>query len=105
MARLSLNTANATVKAGNQAEVVVRVSRLFNYDGEFKVELVLPPNTQGISAEEVTIPAGQNEAKLVIKAEADAKPGGRPNLQVKATALYKDTPLVQQTPLNVNVVK
>src|SRR5262249_32966973 len=36
----TLSVANATVKAGGQVEVVVRVNRLFNYAGELKVALV-----------------------------------------------------------------
>jgi hypothetical protein len=67
---------------------------------------MLPANIQGLSAEEVTIPAGKNEAKLVIKVAANAQAGGRPNLTLKTTALYNGTvPLTQETKINVNVVK
>ena len=38
--------------------MVVKVARQFDYAGEFKVELVLPPNVKGVAADEVTIPAG-----------------------------------------------
>jgi hypothetical protein len=106
LAQLSLSTNTATVKAGGQGEVVVRVQRRFNFDGEFKVQLELPKGAAGVEAAEVVIPAGQNEAKLVLKAPADAKPGGRNNLVVKATALFNGkTPTVHEAKLNVNVVK
>ena len=43
LAKLTLSTPNATVKLSKEAEVVVRVQRQFGYDGEFKVQVVLPP--------------------------------------------------------------
>jgi hypothetical protein len=106
LARVSLGNSNPKIKVGEEAEIVVRVTRLFNYDGEYKVQLVLPPNVQGLSAEEVTIPAGKTEAKLVVKVDEDAQPGNRQNLVVKTTALFNGkSPVVQQSKINVNVVK
>jgi hypothetical protein len=106
VATVSVSNTNPTIKIGMQMALDVRVTRQFNYDGEFKVQLVLPPNVQGLSAEEVTIPAGKNETKLVIKVPATAQPGGRPNLTVKTTALYNGTvPLTLETKINVNVIK
>jgi hypothetical protein len=106
VATVSLNNTNPTAKIGGQAEVVVQVQRQFNYDGEFKVQLVLPGGVQGLTADEATIPAGKNEAKLVIKAAANAAPGNRPNLVVKTTAKYSAAlTLTQEVKINVNVVK
>jgi hypothetical protein len=106
VATVTVSNTNPTIKIGMQMALDVRVTRQFNYDGEFKVQLVLPPNVQGLSAEEVTIPAGKNETKLVIKVPATAQPGGRPNLTVKTTALYNGSvPLTLETKINVNVVK
>ncbi len=53
----------------------------------------------------VTVPAGQNEAKLTIVVPADAPPGNRADLVVKATAVYNGTPIVHEAKFNVNVVK
>jgi hypothetical protein len=106
VATVSVNNTNPTVKLGMQTEIVLSVNRLFNYDGEFKVQLVLPANIQGLSADEVTIPAGKNEVKLAIMAAANAALGNRSNLTVKTTALYNGTvPLVQESKINVNVIK
>jgi hypothetical protein len=105
LARVSLTNSNPTIKLGGQAEIIVRVTRLFNYDGEYKVKLVLPPNVQGLSAEEVTVPAGKNEAKLVVKAAEDAKPSNRPNLVIKTTALFNGSPVTCESKINVNVIK
>jgi hypothetical protein len=105
LATFTLNNPNPTVKLGKEVEVVVRVARKFNYTGPFKVQLVLPPNVKGIEAGEVTIPEGKDEAKLVVRVPADAAPGNRGNLTVKATASYGKTSVVHESKLSVNVVK
>lgn len=106
VASLSLGSGNPSVKVGNQTELLVKVTRQFDYAGEFKVQLVLPPNTQGISADPVTIKAGENEAKLILRAAANATVGARPNLTVRAVAVVNgNVNLTHETKLNVNVVK
>jgi hypothetical protein len=106
VATLSLANAAVTAKPSSQSEVVVKVARLQDYTGEFKVQLVLPANIKGVSADEVTIPAGQNEGKLIVKIAADAAPGNRPDLIVRATAMQNgNVPTPHETKLSVNVVK
>jgi hypothetical protein len=106
VATVTLAPPNPTVKAGAQAEVVVKVARQFNYDGEFKVQVVLPPAAKGLSAADMTIPPGQDEAKVVLKAAADAAPGARGDLVVRATALVGGkVPVVHEVKFSVNVVK
>ena len=84
----------------------MKVSRLHEFKGDFKVQLVLPANMKGLSAAEVTIPGGKNEAKLILKAPADAAPGNRQNLIVRAVAtLEGNIPLTHEAKISVNVVK
>jgi hypothetical protein len=105
LANVSLSSGQVNARAGKAAEISVRVQRQFNFDGEFKVELILPPNTQGLKAVNATIPAGQNDVKLTIPVAADAKPGNRPNLTVKVTAVFEKMPIVHEKKFNVNVTK
>ncbi|OAI41305.1 hypothetical protein AYO40_03355 [Planctomycetaceae bacterium SCGC AG-212-D15] len=106
LATFTVAAPNVNLKQGTNAEVVVKVARLFDYDGEFKVKLMLPPNAAGVSVDEVTIPAGATEAKLVIKATTDAAVANLANLVVQATAMYEGkVPTVHETKLTVNVVK
>jgi len=106
LATVVLPNANPTAKVGAETEVVVKVTRMYDFDGEFKVKVVLPPDAKGVTIDEVTIPAGQDEAKLKVKVAADAAPGNRANLNVVATAMYNSTvPITQEAKLNVNVVK
>ena len=81
------------------------MARLHAYAGQFKVQLVLPADTKGISADEITIPAGADEAKILLRAPADATPGNRQNLVVRAVAwINGNTPLTHEAKINVNVV-
>jgi hypothetical protein len=106
VATLSVNAPNATLKIGAEAELVVKVTRMHNYAGEFKVQLVLPPEVKSVTADAVTIPAGKDEAKVILRAPADASPGNIQNLVVRATATIADNlPLVHEAKFNVNVVK
>jgi hypothetical protein len=103
---LALANPNPSVKAGASTEVVVKVTRMYEFAGEFKVQLVLPPNAQGISADPVTIAAGQDEAKLVLKAAADAAAGPRADLIVRAVAMFNgNAPTTQEVKFAANVVK
>ncbi len=103
VATLALSTPNATVKTGKEAEVVLRVNRQYGYNGEFKVQVVLPPGAKGAQIGDAVIPAGKDEAKLVIK--AGAMPVNLPNLIVRATANYQGHATTHEVMLNVNVVK
>jgi hypothetical protein len=105
LATFSLANTSPTIKVGQKLEVVVRVSRKFDYDGPFAVRLVLPKGVEGVEAAEAVIPAGQDEAKLTLAVPAGAKPGFRGNLVVRATAQFGKTPVGHEAKLNVNVVK
>jgi tRNA A37 threonylcarbamoyladenosine synthetase subunit TsaC/SUA5/YrdC len=103
LAKLALSTPNVTVKTGKEAEVMVRVARQYGYDGEFKVQVMLPSGAKGATIADTLIPAGKDEAKLVIK--AGAMPGNLSNVIVRATAMYQGHATTHEVKLNVNVVK
>jgi hypothetical protein len=106
VANLSVDNANPTIKLGADGVVIVKVARLFDYNDAFKVKLVLPKDVQGIAADEITIPPGQNEAKLTLKVPANTPPGARQNLTIQATAVVNgNVTLTHETKINVNLVK
>jgi hypothetical protein len=105
VAKLSVTPTPAAVKAGKQTELVVKVARLTDYAGAFKVEIELPKDAKGISAKGVDIPAGKDEAKIMLVAAADAPAGPRPNITVRATAMFEGTPIVHEAKVTVNVAK
>ena len=103
---LTLGTPNPTLKVGGEVAVVVKVARLYDYAGEFKVTLVPPAAVKDVTAAEVVIPAGKDEATLMLKAPPTAAPGGRNDLVVQAVALFNGTvPTTQEVKFNLNVAK
>ena len=105
VATLSVSNAAPALKPGDQFELVVKVARTNDYTDSFKVKLVLPKDLKGISAEEVTIPAGKNEVVLLLDADEDAIPGPRNNITVQATAVIQGVTLTHETKINVMVTK
>lgn len=106
VATLSVDNPNPTIKIGNEGTLTVRVARQFDYNGAFKVELVLPPNVKGISSDAVTIPAGMNEAKMLVRVAAGTPPANLQNLTVRATAVVNgNVTLTHEIKINVNVAK
>jgi len=107
LARISVGPLpNGSIKLGASAEVIVKVERQLDYSGEFKVAFTPPPEAKGVTAAEVVIPPGQNEAKLTIKVDPSAKPGSVNNATVKVTGLFeKNYPVLHETKLNFNIAK
>jgi hypothetical protein len=89
-AALAKVTAQPTgnLKGGASSDLVVKVERQNEFAGEYKVKVVLPMGTKGVTADEVTIPAGQTEIKLPLKAAADVAAGQLANLTVQVTGVY-----------------
>lgn len=105
VASLSVDNPNPQVKVGAEVVVLVKVARQFDYADSFKVTL-LPENTNGVTAADVVIPAGQNEVKLAFKAPAAAAVGARPNVTIRAVAVVNGNVMLNHdVKINVNVVK
>jgi hypothetical protein len=105
LATVAIANANAPAKVGADTEYVVKVTRMYDYEGEFKVKVTIPQDVKDVTIDEVTIPPGKDEAKLIVKVAASAAPGNRQNLVVVATGTFGDTPVSQEVKFNVNVVK
>jgi hypothetical protein len=105
LATVSLSPGKLKVEAGSQTEVLVKIAQKYAFfAGEFKVQLV-SSKTKGFRAEEVTIPEGKDRAKLTVEVDPEVKPGTSASLIVRVTALVNDTPIQQDTRLDVNIVK
>jgi hypothetical protein len=106
VATLSVDNANPTIKVGADATIVVKVARQFDYDGAFKVELVLPPNVKGVTSDNLTIGPGMNEVKMILRVPAGTPVANLQNLTLRATAVVNgNVNLVHETKINVNVAK
>lgn len=96
---------NTNVKVGGTIELPVKVERLHDFAGEFKVTLTLPKDVAGVTAVPVSIPAGQDAAKLVVKTTADAKPASLPVTVAVTGAFAGKHPVTTETKAAFNVAK
>ena len=90
------------VKPGAAVEVPISIARLYGFADAVQLKTKLPDGTKGLTVADVTIPAGQNEAKLVVQAAADATPGPVA-LEVQALSKFngQDLPLTSKLTLTV----
>jgi hypothetical protein len=106
LATVSLSQNELKLTPGKETELVVKVKRLNNFNGQFKVHLAVPDVAKGIEAEDVEIPAGKNEARMIVKAAEDAAMGNRPGVLVQVTAkLREKVEIKQEAKLSVTVGK
>jgi hypothetical protein len=106
VATLSVDNANPTIKTGNQGIITVKVARQYDYADAFKIELVLPPNVKGVSADTLTIPPGQNEAKMLLRVAPGTPPANLQSLTLRATAIvHGNVPLVHEMKFNIVIAK
>lgn len=97
---------NNTLKLGTKAELLVKVDRQFNYDGPYTVKFAPPMGVTGVTAADVTIPAGKaDEAKLTLTAAADAKAGAVSNAVVTVTGRFAGKDVTTETKVNFNIAK
>jgi hypothetical protein len=82
------NLPNNMLKLGKAGELTIKVDRQHDFAGAFTVKIEFPKGTTGITAKDVTIPAGKNEVKLALTAAADAKPGAVSNAIITVTGMY-----------------
>jgi hypothetical protein len=68
---------------GQQIELPVAITRLYGFNEQVELSVEPPRGLEGVQVAPVAIPAGANEAKLVVQAAANATPGDHV-LRVKA---------------------
>ncbi len=103
VAELSLMAPQVVLRPGGEAALGIKVKRLHGYKGEFKVEVVAPPGAQGVSAASITIPAGANEGRAVLKAPPQARSLANASFLVRATARVDNLSLKEETKFLVSV--
>jgi hypothetical protein len=103
---LTVPNPNVTAKVGSHVEVPIKLARMNDYAGEFKVHVVAPPEVKGFAADEVTVPAGKDEANLVLRFAPEMAAGALANIVIRATAMQGgNLPTIQEAKLNVTVAK
>jgi hypothetical protein len=105
LATVSLSPSQVRIAPGSRMDIEVRVANRFDFTGDYQVRLIPGRNAQGLHADDVTIPAGKNRARLTIEVNDDAQPGTQFDAIVRATIRVGKTPVTQESRLSVAVVK
>jgi hypothetical protein len=94
------------IGVGKEIDIPIKVARQFDYAGPFKVEVVLPPDLKNLTAEPVSIKAGEDDGKMIVRVDQGAKIGSNPVFTVRVTALFNDEmPVVHEAKVTVSVTK
>ena len=93
------------VKQGAALEIEVTLNRRNNFEGPATLECVVPPEIKGISADPVTVPAGEKQAKIVIKVADDATEGGHKFVAIRANVEHEGKPVAVDQTITLNVQK
>lgn len=89
------------VEPGSASSIEVAVARGKDLRGAVRLELIVPAQVQGISAEPVMIPPDQSKGQMVIRCVGLAKGlTGRP-LVIRASMLERGRPVVAETHLEL----
>jgi hypothetical protein len=100
--RLDLELSRLSVRAepGGTMRVPVKVSRGTDLSGPVTVEAVIPEHWRGVTAEAVTVPAGEQAGEVVLQFARECGPFNMP-LTLRATAEAKTTPVTAEAKLEV----
>ncbi len=97
---------NNAAKINSKAELILKLDRQFDYAGELKVKFTPPTGVTGVTAADVTVPAGRGEeAKLVLKIDDGAKAGAVSNALITVTGTFAGKAVTTETKVNFNVAK
>jgi hypothetical protein len=97
---VQLERASLSAQFEAPADVPVRVQRDPEVEGDVRLELIVPPHIDGVAAEPIVVPAGQDRATLTIRFTSGAGPFNAP-LLVRAAAVWRGQPAVAEAKLTV----
>lgn len=100
---IALESAAASVKPGQSANLKVSVRRHNGYAGPARLRLTLPPGLGGLVAPELTVPADVTETLMPIQIAGDMALGEHGDLAVRGTAQIGEELIPVDARLTLNV--
>lgn len=92
------------IKQGEKGEVVIKVSRQYEFTGALSVQSQLPSGVGGISIPGANIPENQPEVKYEITAQPNATVGEH-LVNVRLQMNFNGQPLIMERPLKLSIVE
>lgn len=106
LAKLSVPAGLVKIAVGKEVEIPVKVARQLDYAGPFTLEVVLPAEIKGVTAEASSIKPGENDGKITIRIEPGASVGSSPVILIRAIALFNDEfPVAHEAKVTLNIGK
>ncbi len=99
---LALSSPAMSMKRSSKAEIPIKITRLYGYKDPVEISLLVPDSVKGLSAQKVTIPADQTEAKLVLETSTDV-PLNEQKFNVQALAKLNGHDLKTEQPFTLTV--
>lgn len=87
---------------GGKSELTVKVERLYGFNEAVELAVALPGELKGISAQKLTIPAGQTEGKVAFESATDV-PGGEWEVALSGISKWNGQESKVQIPLKVRL--
>ena len=94
----------AALKQGAMAEVPLAITRLYDFNDQVNLQVVIPSGVAGISIPNTNVPANMSAGKVQISAAANATVGQH-QLIVRATMSLNGQALTVEQPLQVTIAK
>ncbi len=106
LGEFSITNNGVQIKAGAEGNLELKVKRLHNHEGAYKVEVVIPPTAKGVVLEPSEFAVNNDAAQIKVKVAADAMPGPRNDIVLKFKGMFlgKDE-IIAELKANVSVVK
>lgn len=106
LGEFSATNSGVQVKIGQEGSLALKVKRLHDYTGSYKVEAVLPMNTKGLVLEASEIPGGSDAGSIKVKVAPDAMVGPRNDIVLRFKGMFRSKEeIAQEIKVNVSVVK
>jgi len=106
LGEFSITNAGVQVKTGQEGMLELKVKRLHNYEGVYKVESILPANMKGITLDQAEFAINSELAKIKVKVAVDAVPGPRNDIVLKFKGMFLGKEeILHELKANVTVVK
>ncbi len=103
-ARVESMSETLAIKQGEKGEVVIKVSRQYEFTGAISVQSQLPGGVGGISIPGANIPENQTEVKYEITAQPNATVGEH-LVNVRLQMNFNGQPLIIERPMRLSVVE
>ncbi len=100
--KLAVASPDKPVKPGDKVEISLKIERLYGFNDPVSVVLADPNAAAGLHIPDVSIPAGQTQAKLTAEVQSAAAAGDRA-LTVRAKFNFNGTPLQLDQPLVLKI--